>query len=98
LLNIEKISKNMEPLITNSGAKTKLPIWIVNHSNQVDSKRFLVEWLAASLHDIPLVVYQASNGSMSTDVIAAICSWIEEQSWTSEELSNALAEGSNGLK
>lgn len=74
---------------------SRLPIWIVNSSSEVDSKRFLVEWLSASLHDIPLVVYQSSNGSLSTDVVAAICSWIEEQSWTTDELSHALAQGGN---
>ncbi len=71
---------------------SKLPLWIINHSSEVDSKRFLVEWLAASIEDVPLVVYQSSNGgTMCTDVIAAICSWIEKQNWSTEELFNALA-------
>ena len=77
-------------------AVSKLPVWIVNHSNEVDSKRFLIEWLSASVQNVPLVVYQSSksNGSMCTDVIAAICSWIEEQSWTTEELYCSLLQGS----
>ena len=45
-------------------SNSKLPIWIVTQSEEVDSKRFLVEWLAASVQDVPLVVYQASNGSI----------------------------------
>ena len=76
---------------------SRLPIWIVNHSNEVDSKRFLIEWLSASVQNVPLVVYQSSKsngGSMCTDVIAAICSWIEEQSWTTEELYCSLLQGS----
>ena len=48
--------ENMET--TNS----RLPVWIVNHSNEVDSKRFLIEWLSASVQDVPLVVYQSSKG------------------------------------
>lgn len=86
--NPRKLSKNG----AESGQEedSKVPIWIVNHSNSVDSKRFLVEWLTASAQDVPLVVYQSSNGAMCTDVIAAICSWIEEQTWTTEELFNAL--------
>ena len=90
---VHKLKDSIKSIIEES----KLPIWIINHSSEVDSKRFLVEWLAASVHGIPLVVYQASNGSMSTDVIAAICSWIEEQSWTTEELHNALLQDSNSL-
>ena len=42
---------------------SRLPVWIVNHSNEVDSKRFLIEWLSASVQDVPLVVYQSSKGS-----------------------------------
>ena len=41
---------------------SRLPVWIVNHSNEVDSKRFLIEWLSASVQDVPLVVYQSSKG------------------------------------
>ena len=73
--------------------ESKLPVWIVNHSGQVDSKRFLFEWLAASFQDVSLLVYQSSNGSLGTDVVAAICAWIEEQKWTTEELFNALTQG-----
>ena len=85
---------------SNKGSKeddVKLPVWIVTHSEEVDSKRFLVEWLAASVSDVPLVVYQASNGSICTDVVAAICSWIEEQSWTTQELLNALIQGGSSF-
>ena len=83
-------------LTENEESASKLPIWIVNHSNEVDSKRFLIEWLSASVQNVPLVVYQSSktDGSMSGDVIAAICSWIEEQSWTTEELYCSLLQGS----
>ena len=83
--------------ITNNPNNNKLPIWIITQSEEVDSKRFLVEWLAASIHDVPLVVYQASNGSICTDVVAAICSWIEEQAWTTQELQNALTQGSSSF-
>ena len=38
------------------------------------------------------------GGSMCTDVVAAICSWIEEQSWTTEELYCSLLQGSVGTK
>ncbi len=74
-------------------ANVKPPLWIINQSDEVDSKRFLIEWLTASLNDFPLVVYQASRACVSTDIIAAICTWIEEQCWTTEELLNALTEG-----
>ena len=86
-------SKTTDSTVLTSG---KLPIWIINHSTDVDTKRFLVEWLAASVQDVPLVVYQSSNGAMCTDIIAAICSWIEEQSWTTEELFNALTNSNAG--
>ena len=76
-----------------SNPESKLPVWIVNQSGQVDSKRFLLEWLAASFQDVSLLVYQSANGSMGTDVVAAICAWIEEQKWTTEELYSALTQG-----
>ena len=41
---------------------SRLPVWIVNHSSEIDSKRFLIEWLSASVQDVPLVVYQSSKG------------------------------------
>ena len=41
---------------------------------------------------------KTKGGSMCTDVIAAICSWIEEQSWTTEELYCSLLQGSVGTK
>ena len=53
-------------------SNSKLPIWIVTQSEEVDSKRFLVEWLAASVQDVPLVVYQASNGSICK-ILAQCC-------------------------
>lgn len=33
-------------------------LWIVSQTPDLDPSRFLVQWLAASLNDIPLVMYQ----------------------------------------
>ena len=90
-------NKQNQPQLNDETSSNKLPIWIITQSEEVDSKRFLVEWLAASIHDVPLVVYQAANGSICTDVVAAICSWIEEQAWTTQELQNALTQGNSSF-
>ena len=33
-------------------------LWIVSQTQDLDPSRFLVQWLAASLIDVPLVMYQ----------------------------------------
>ena len=41
------------------GEESEKPcLWIVSQTPDIDPSRFLVQWLAASLYDIPLVMYQ----------------------------------------
>ena len=48
-------------------AATKQYAWIINPTPKLDPARFLFHWLAVSLADIPLLVYQSPTESATLD-------------------------------
>ena len=78
-------------------------LWIVSQTPDLDPSRFLVQWLAASLSDIPLVMYQTrivQNGpnvdddeDFGADIVASICAGVEERGWDAKQLLHALLDG-----
>ena len=74
--------------------------------------RFLVQWLAASLSNVPLVMYQTrlvqmlrdpnddcdadadvNNDDFGADIVASICTGVEERGWDAKQLLQALLDG-----
>ena len=65
--------------------------WIVSPSPAtapLDPARFLFQWLAVSVTDIPLLVYQSSSESL--DELFQVCGRIEQKGWGTAEVASAL--------
>ena len=68
------------------------PIWI--SGKNMDTFRFLIEWLAVSLSDIPLVILELQPSSESLNkqdeanknIIAKICIEADKKGWTTSDL------------
>ena len=71
-------------------SKDRNPLWIVG--NHKDTLRFLVQWLAASLADVPLLILQqpppVENPSRIHQNLAinAVCAEADKSNWTSSDL------------
>ena len=48
-------------------AATKQYAWIINPTTSLDPARFLFQWLAVSLTEIPLLVYQSPTESATLE-------------------------------
>jgi len=68
------------------------PIWISGRN--IETFRFLIEWLAVSLSDIPLVILELQPSSESSNkqdeanknIIAKICIEADKKGWTTSDL------------
>ena len=99
-------NKNRETNSKNENENEKPCLWIVSQTPDLDPSRFLVQWLAASLSDIPLVMYQTrivqtgpnndnddDNEDFGADIVASICAGVEERGWDAKQLLHALLDG-----
>jgi hypothetical protein len=97
-------NKNRETNPKNENENEKPCLWIVSQTPDLDPSRFLVQWLAASLSDIPLVMYQTrivqngpnnddDNEDFGADIVASICAGVEERGWDAKQLLYALLDG-----
>ncbi len=98
-------NKNRETDPKNENENEKPCLWIVSQTPDLDPSRFLVQWLAASLSDIPLVMYQTrivqtgpnndndEDEDFGADIVASICAGVEERGWDAKQLLHALLDG-----
>ena len=56
-------------------AATKQYAWIISPTPSLDPARFLFQWLAVSLADIPLLVYQSPTESATLEDLFQVDGW-----------------------
>ena len=91
-MNQESGMKEKKLLNENDELFMPKPIWISGRA--IDTFRFLIQWLAVSLSDIPLVILElqpslgASNKSdeATKNIIAKICIEADKKRWTTGDL------------
>jgi hypothetical protein len=67
----------------------KTYVWVVNPPSVLHPVRFLFQWLAVSLSDIPLLVYQSHDENLED--IFHICGQIEQRGWTTEQVAQTIS-------
>ena len=67
----------------------KTYVWVVNPPSILHPVRFLFQWLAVSLSDIPLLVYQSHDDNL--DDIFHICGQIEQKGWNTQQVAQTIS-------
>ena len=64
VVNVSRVNNSTRDIMS---AATKQYAWIISPTPSLDPARFLFQWLAVSLADIPLLVYQSPTESSTLE-------------------------------